>query len=638
MHITIIGENMRSFYNTIKTTTKYRTIKNYWKIDILEDNLSLTEQINIYFNWLKKINNEKNLREAIIIKIPNVKDEIINIIMEKMNNLKETYNMPLVLLLYEKILENGNKLEIDLEKNENIDPRLFFLEKYDENRSNIEDKIEPILLRFCSIHNEFGDRIIINGKEDYDLIDNYFPFNLNLACVGRFGQGKSTGVNSILREYKAKESSKGVSQTKSLTFYQVTNQPIRILDIPGFEDENTVKLAIDKFKICGEKLNNIKDHLHIILYFLNYHETRAFMKLEFPMLEEILKHKSSKLIYVITHSPPNLNERKKNKIIDKINSGLKEIFENNELNNNNKNKIGNEFGFENLEKEGIKEEKLRTNILTSTLDNTIFVNFHKDDDDNQPFGEDLLFQKIHDFFVESKDYKNFSKKLDPKAIENRALKLRAEAKEIILSNKIWGAVVGIVPGVDWALQKFVIKKNAAKKIGKIFGIDVSFLNESKEKKDKKEKIQKNEKKQSEIKNKEKDIIDSCDEKNLLNLEVEGEKITKESNQYKIGNSIKLTTETGAYIGGGLGIGRAVAEGVVDSTILSLRIVGTSLAVVGAVIGVGLGGYFTNKYCEELLDTFVELYKQNAEKIENSYKKAAEYFSSENINNLDNKNV
>ena len=282
MHITIIGESMRSFYNTIKTTTKYRTIKNYWKIDILEDNLSLTEQINIYFNWLKKINNEKNLREAIIIKIPNVKDEIINIIMEKMNNLKETYNMPLVLLLYEKILENGNKLEIDLEKNENIDPRLFFLEKYDENRSNIEDKIEPILLRFCSIHNEFGDRIIINGKEDYDLIDNYFPFNLNLACVGRFGQGKSTGVNSILREYKAKESSKGVSQTKSLTFYQVTNQPIRILDIPGFEDENTVKLAIDKFKICGEKLNNIKDHLHIILYFLNYHETRAFMKLEFP--------------------------------------------------------------------------------------------------------------------------------------------------------------------------------------------------------------------------------------------------------------------------------------------------------------------------------------------------------------------
>ena len=124
----------------------------------------------------------------------------------------------------------------------------------------------------------------------------------------------------------------------------------------------------------------------------------------------------------------------------------------------------------------------------------------------------------------------------------------------------------------------------------------------------------------------------------MNLEVEGEKITKESNQYKIGNSIKLTTETGAYIGGGFGIGRAVAEGVTDTAILSLRIAGTSLAVVGAVIGVGLGGYFTNKYCEELLDTFVELYKQNAEKIENSYKKAAEYFSSENINNLDNKNV
>ena len=298
------------------------------------------------------------------------------------------------------------------------------------------------------------------------MINKYFPFNLNLACVGRFGQGKSSCVNSILKEYKAKESSKGVSQTKSLTFYQVTNQPIRILDIPGFEDEKTVKLAIDKFKMCGEKLNKIKDNLHIILYFLNYYEARAFMKLEFPMLEEILKHKSSKLIYIITHSPPNLNEKKKNKILEKINSGLKEIFENNELNNKNSN-INIELDFENIEKEGINEETSKINILTSTLDNTVFVNFHKDD--NELFGEDLLFQKIHQFFIESEDYKKYSKKLDSKAIENTALRLRAEAKDIILSNKIWGGIVGIIPGIDWALQRFVIKKNAAKKIGQIFG-------------------------------------------------------------------------------------------------------------------------------------------------------------------------
>ena len=486
---------MRSFYNTIKTTPRYRSIKDFWKIELLEDNyennLSLTKQIDIYFNKIEEIKKtEKNMREALVIKVSSLQDETIISIMEKMDNLKETYNMPLVLLLYEK--GNVNKLEFDFSKYKNIDPRLIFTEKYDENRSNIEDKIEPILLRFCSIHNELGDRITINNKEDYDLIEDYFPFNLNIACIGRFGQGKSTGVNSILKEYKAKESSKGVSQTKSLTFYQVSKQPIRVLDIPGFEDEQTVKQAIDKFKICGEKIKKIKDNLHIILYFLNFNDKRAFMKLEFPMLEEILKHKSSKLIYVITHSPSKLNDKKKDRVIDRINSGLKEIFGNNELNKNNqKSKIF--LDFEVIE----KNEEKKINMLTSTLDNTVFVNFHKDEDDddniNEPFGEDLLFQKIYQFFTESEEYKNYTQKLNSKIIEKRALKLRAEAEDIILSNKIWGAVVGIIPGLDWALQKFVIKKNAAKKIGKIFGIEVKFIKESEKEKNKKEKNEKKKK-------------------------------------------------------------------------------------------------------------------------------------------------
>ena len=52
----------------------------------------------------------------------------------------------------------------------------------------------------------------------------------------------------LLNEYKAKESSKGSSQTKQLTYYQVSNQPIRVLDIPGFEDTETVKATVEKFK------------------------------------------------------------------------------------------------------------------------------------------------------------------------------------------------------------------------------------------------------------------------------------------------------------------------------------------------------------------------------------------------------
>ena len=59
--------------------------------------------------------------------------------------------------------------------------------------------------------------------------------------------------------------------------------------------------AIKKFKLCGEKINKIKDNLHIILYFFNYNNERSFANLELPMIEEIIKHQSSKIIYVFTH-------------------------------------------------------------------------------------------------------------------------------------------------------------------------------------------------------------------------------------------------------------------------------------------------------------------------------------------------
>jgi len=46
----------------------------------------------------------------------------------------------------------------------------------------------------------------------------------------------------------------------------------------------TVKKAIAKFKMCEDKINKIKDNLHIILYFLRFTEDRKFMDLELPIL------------------------------------------------------------------------------------------------------------------------------------------------------------------------------------------------------------------------------------------------------------------------------------------------------------------------------------------------------------------
>ena len=53
--------------------------------------------------------------------------------------------------------------------------------------------------------------------------------------------------------------------------------------------------------------------------------------------------------------------------------------------------------------------------------------------------------------------------------------------------------------------------------------------------------------------------------------------------------------------------------------------GLKWTIAGCFTGIGLGGYFTHKFCEDLLDEFVEYYKKNAEKMSNSYEYAVNYF-------------
>ena len=619
MKIQLIGKNLKKYKDSISLPKNNNSIQNYWEFNY-DDNLDVHSQINKYFDKLQQIKKAGNkticLKECLLVRIKNIFDPEVALIIEKVNALGQIQYMPIVLFLLENNFSTNIKLSLDEKVYKRIEPRLIMITKYDEENPN---NIEPLLLRFCSIHNELGDRFTVgegDKAEDYDLIEHYYPFNINIACIGRFGQGKSTGVNVILNEYKAKESAKGSSQTHELTFYQVKNQPIRLLDIPGFEDTDTVKKAIEKFQQCGEKINKIKDNLHIILYFLNYVENRSFANLELPILEEVCNHKNTKIIYVVTHSNPNMDDQDKQDKIDNINEGLQNITLNSK----------------------IHKETLDKGMLFATFDNVVFVNFHKDNKNGfEPFGINDLFKMMYNFFIKSEDYKNSNEKLDSKKVKNQAIKLRAQAKDMLLSNKVWGGIVGILPGIDWALQKFVIKKNAAKKLGEIYGIDVKFIDE------KGNKINVN-------KSKPEFITASVDTEHL-NMEVKGEDLIKESTAYTVGNSFKVTGEVASYIGGGVSVGTGIirAAATVAETSSSaaatatsvavgigstaLKVVGAGFVVVGAAVGVALGGFFTNKYCEELINKFEDFYIKNAESIGNSYKQAAEYLIEQSkINN------
>ena len=433
------------------------------------------------------------------------------------------------------------------------------------------------------------------------------------------------------------------------------------------KNEKTVINAVDKLRKFRIDLNFLKERIHIILYFLAFSETRSFMDLEYAILEEITKHESVQIIYVITKSKSK-NPKTKNKIFDKINSGIQGLTRNNPI-------------YKNIEK------------FRATEKNVVFCNFHYDEEkETKPFGKKELFQKIYYFFTESKEYKeSYKRNSSKKDVEEIALKLRAQAESILLPNKIWGAVVGIIPFADWALQKFWVNKTAVKKVGQIFGIEAKFIDEDNEK----------EKKLLEKKDMIYYTIPELSDENY-NSYIIGNQLTKQETEYKIGKTIECVTHTGEYVSiiptvnygikaaaesvqfsaqaakftaqatqfssqaakitneinnaGKLtqfwnyisGTGTVMAKEVANlstkassATISANSAVsaantsalagtlgkafGVAFGVLGVVVGVGCGAYFTHKFCEETLDKYVEYYKMNAEKIKNSYIDAAEYF-------------
>ena len=132
----------------------------------------------MYFIKLQQFKNgkdkTKSLKECLLVKIKNIYDKEVSLIIDKVNSLGQVQYMPIVLFLLENNFSANIKLSISEKKYKRIDPRLIMITKYDEANPN---NIEPLLLRFCSIHNELGDRFTVgegDNAEDYDLIEHYY--------------------------------------------------------------------------------------------------------------------------------------------------------------------------------------------------------------------------------------------------------------------------------------------------------------------------------------------------------------------------------------------------------------------------------------------------------------------------------
>ena len=180
MHIQLIGSDLTKFLELIsgknipskakQDVKKRKIIEDFWDFDYSSDK-EITSQIEEYFELLeekKDIDELDELKECLIVRIKEFNPEEINLIFEKMDSLEQAQYMPFVLFL----VDDMNK-EIKIPKEfGKIDPRLIYIETYTEDKKDFEEegRIKNILLRFCSIHNELGDRFILGNKEEIKFL------------------------------------------------------------------------------------------------------------------------------------------------------------------------------------------------------------------------------------------------------------------------------------------------------------------------------------------------------------------------------------------------------------------------------------------------------------------------------------
>ena len=410
--INMIGNDMESILSCLNTSCPLnyatRSIIQNFRISIFDffdyyyySQLNFDEQTKKIFDKFKRMKGalDLNFRECLIVRAKNKNSPEISKILENINNLNRVHYMPLVLFLLdeynENSLENSSKKVIpDPKKYSKVDSRMIYTESFTEiynywkNKNKISNisktykkisKIKKILIRFCSYHNELGDVFSItnanNIKIKYDLREQKYEHTSNFCCIGRFGKGKSTGVNCILGEKKAKESRSGAATTKKINFYQVHNCPIKIIDIPGFESKETISNAVQKFKEFGDKVNK-SEQLTAILYFVKATDERMFAELEYRMFKEIIRHKNVPVLYILTHSNGKID---KEEIYDMLNTGIKGVV--------------------------IRHQEESPVILNQIMEkmkanekNCIFVNFYPEDDE-PIFGIDEFFGKIQSLCI-----------------------------------------------------------------------------------------------------------------------------------------------------------------------------------------------------------------------------------------------
>ncbi len=228
----------------------------------------------------------KEFYDIIVVTVNTLLDEKSVLFFKHFQNFSnQKAKQPFILYITKEEQEPKVETLFNFITNEYFDKRTIYALKYPSLINGNENKsILELICKFRNYYHEEGDSFQSFSE---DIATNY---KFNILVCGRAGTGKSSFINNLLGERKAKEG-EGLSVTHKIVSYMLKDFPIIISDTPGFENDETVKevkILLDKY---NKKLIDARKKVNLILYFFPYSE-RSILNMELPILESLIEYKT----------------------------------------------------------------------------------------------------------------------------------------------------------------------------------------------------------------------------------------------------------------------------------------------------------------------------------------------------------
>lgn len=272
-----------------------------WKCFILDKimDLEMTERLINHIKNLTERNKEKEIEyHNVILYFSDANYiNIVRKILEKKGEITKEYEGESKIMVEQKIpfvIIFGNSKRDDT----NILRHINYLPN--SNYKNDIDNIKKKLIAIDAYYNE-------KGTLYKDLSRNSFTsLSIKVLLIGKAGAGKSTFINTSFGELVARSSPSMKSVTSKCTEYLLPYKidekckgRIMLIDTPGFENKQTVKLVINEIKKYTKNAKDSKDMVHCVLFFLK--EGDRINPYEEEIFDYIFEQKLE-LFFVITRS------------------------------------------------------------------------------------------------------------------------------------------------------------------------------------------------------------------------------------------------------------------------------------------------------------------------------------------------